>query len=415
MRAPAPTWSRFAVLLLALAAVGAGAQQPPPQSPEAPGPSDQARSAAADPGGESPVSKGAPEKGSRFKDAQDGAFDCSDYLLTHRGFLPVPMIITEPAVGYGGGLGAVFFRQSFLDKAEKAKATGGRMSPPDIAALLAFKTSNGSWGAGGGYFGSAREDRFRYTALAAKMNLELDYYGPLDRAHRVDIDAPYVKADAMARLGESDWFLGTRYVYFGADCHFERDTPGFITLPDLQSDVGRLSLLVDYDSRDNLLTPSKGTFVEFDLGLARPGFGSTKSWESYEGKAYTYLPLGERVILGLRGEMAVTEGPIPFYAKPYVSLRGIAAMRFQGDSSATAETEVRWNLTPRWGLVFFGGAGKAYGGRTSFSEAEAAFGGGAGFRYLIARKLGLWFGVDAARGSGSSDTAIYFQVGSAWH
>lgn len=394
-------------LVLALAARPAPAQEVEPSS-------GQGRPEASEAGGETPAPQKSKREGGRFKDPQDGAFDCSDYLLKHRGFLPVPFLVTEPAVGYGGGLAAVFFRQSFLEKAERAKATGGRMSPPDIAAVLALKTSNGSWAAGGGYFGSAFEDRFRYVVLGAKMALNLDYYGPLDRPRRVAIDAPYLKADGLARLGESDWFVGSRYIYFGADCRFERERPGFLAPRDLRSDVGRLSLLVDYDSRDNILTPSKGTFVEFDLGLARPEFGSTKSWESYEGRAYTYLPLGERVVLGLRGDLTVTQGPIPFYAKPYVSLRGIAAMRFQGDEAAAVETEVRWNLTRRWGLVFFGGAGKAFGGRTTFSEAETAFAGGTGFRYLIARKLGLWTGVDVARGSGSKDTAIYFQVGSAW-
>lgn len=45
--------------------------------------------------------------GSRFqmlKDPEDGKFDMSVWLGTATGFLPSPIIITEPAVGYGGGL-----------------------------------------------------------------------------------------------------------------------------------------------------------------------------------------------------------------------------------------------------------------------------------------------------------------------
>ena len=38
----------------------------------------------------------------RFSDPQDGAFDASEHLLQHRGALPVPIVITEPAVGAGG-------------------------------------------------------------------------------------------------------------------------------------------------------------------------------------------------------------------------------------------------------------------------------------------------------------------------
>jgi len=38
-----------------------------------------------------------------FTDPADGMFDVSDWLAEKKGFFPVPMIITEPAVGYGAG------------------------------------------------------------------------------------------------------------------------------------------------------------------------------------------------------------------------------------------------------------------------------------------------------------------------
>jgi len=52
----------------------------------------------------------------KFIDPKDGKFDTSDWLLHHRGFLPVPVIITEPAVGYGGGAALLFFHQSMDEK-----------------------------------------------------------------------------------------------------------------------------------------------------------------------------------------------------------------------------------------------------------------------------------------------------------
>ncbi len=45
-----------------------------------------------------------------FIDADDGMLDMGDYLSDNRyGFLPVPMVITEPAVGYGAGLFGLFY------------------------------------------------------------------------------------------------------------------------------------------------------------------------------------------------------------------------------------------------------------------------------------------------------------------
>ena len=68
-----------------------------------------------------------PEK---FTDKEDGSFDLSDYLLLHRGALPVPIVITEPAVGYGGGLALAYFSQSFAEQAEKARAAGEPAGEP---------------------------------------------------------------------------------------------------------------------------------------------------------------------------------------------------------------------------------------------------------------------------------------------
>jgi hypothetical protein len=46
------------------------------------------------------------------------------------------------------------------------------------------------------------------------------------------------------------------------------------------------------------------------------------------------------------------------------------------------------------------------------AEAGPYLAGGGGFRYLLARKLGLQTGIDVARGP--EETAFYIQVGSSW-
>jgi hypothetical protein len=63
-----------------------------------------------------------------FTDPEDGAFDASEWLLDRKGFLPVPIIITEPAIGYGGGAVLLFFRESI----RQHSAGRERLSAPDI-------------------------------------------------------------------------------------------------------------------------------------------------------------------------------------------------------------------------------------------------------------------------------------------
>ena len=129
-------------------------------------------------------------------------------------------------------------------------------------------------------------------------------------------------------------------------------------------------------------------------------------------RAFHYIPAGDFVI-GLRGDYRTSSDNTPFFAKPFVQLRGIPALRYQDDQAAVVETEVRWNVTRRWAVLGFVGAGKAYGGRADWSEADTAVAKGVGLRYLIAQKLGLYTGIDFAWGP--EDRAFYIQVGGAWY
>ena len=54
-------------------------------------------------------------------DPLDGKIDSSKFLAEEKGFLPVPIIITEPAVGYGLGIAGVFFHDPLAGKTEPGK------------------------------------------------------------------------------------------------------------------------------------------------------------------------------------------------------------------------------------------------------------------------------------------------------
>ena len=95
----------------------------------------------------------------------------------------------------------------------------------------------------------------------------------------------------------------------------------------------------------------------------------------------------------------------------HVNLRGIPAMRFLDHAVVTGEAEVRWNVTNRWAAILFAGVG--YTGE-AFSDLDSGPlpAAGIGFRYHLARKLGLWAGLDFAKSE--EDEAVYITVGNAW-
>ena len=69
---------------------------------------------------EEPSAAAAASRPSLFRDPEDGAVDLSGWLASRTGVLPIPVPITEPAVGYGGALGLVHFSGGGLAGALKA-------------------------------------------------------------------------------------------------------------------------------------------------------------------------------------------------------------------------------------------------------------------------------------------------------
>jgi len=172
-----------------------------------------------------------------------------------------------------------------------------------------------------------------------------------------------------------------------------------------------LSLIVNYDSRDNLFTPSSGINAELKLMDFNKNWGGDDNFSRYKASVLSYTPINDKLVLGLRADAETIDGDAPFYAYPFIDMRGIKSMRYQGDKTLLGEIELRWEFIPRWSLVGFGGAGKAYNDSQK-GDSDTVYSKGLGMRYLIAKKLGLQMGVDIAKGP--EDTAFYIQFGSSW-
>jgi hypothetical protein len=355
----------------------------------------------------------ADDQGPSFSDPEDGQFDMSDFLLKHKGALPVPVVITEPAVGYGLGLGLLFFSGPLTQTEANDGDSWSNRVPPNVTAVGGLYTQNGTWAAAAAHFHTWDNDRYRYLGALAKVDAHLDYFGLSTQPRAYTLQGAAILQQLLVRIGDSRWYAGLRYLFFDSSSAFESgNVPA--ELPIFQKDqrIGAISAVVDYDSRDNIFYPGKGVFAEFEAQLARTAFGGTEDYNVYAARGYTWLPLTRTLILGLRLDGKFSTGDIPFYAQPYVDLRGVQKGQYQDRNEVTAEIELRWELTSRWSLLGFTGAGKAFGRWHSFSDAQNVQSVGAGFRYVIARKLGVSIGVDVAHSK--DQNAFYIQVGSAW-
>lgn len=355
----------------------------------------------------------------RLRDPDDGRLDLSSWLLDRRGALPVPVIITEPAVGYGGGVALLYFRRPD-GKATMRTGADGEPRPitPDLYGAFAVGTENGTRAFGGGASLHFDDDRWRWKGGIGSSKINLDYYRDLvgggTRQIAYSVDGIVSLQQVQRRIGDGDTFAGLRWLFVDFDSRLDvaSDADYFEPREFAQRSSG-LGVVVEHDTRDNFFTASHGWLGVIEATAFAPAFGSDATYQLYRGKAYAYAPLADgRFVLGGRVDVRGAAGDVPFYMQPYVELRGVPAARYQDRRTAVVETELRWNVDERWALIGFAGLGKAWGRENDFGDADSVATGGAGFRYLIARRLGVYAGLDV--GWGPEQHAVYVQVGSAW-
>jgi hypothetical protein len=348
----------------------------------------------------------------KSKQVDDGWPDISKFLDQKFGFLPIAKPITEPAVGYGVG-GGLMFLSSPLGGAAKG------LGRPNITGVGGFGTANGSWGIFAIDLRYWAEDHLQTLVGGVYASVNLDYYGtgndsvlhnsPL----RYNLQPAGGAGLAKYRFGESRTWAGLGYAFASTRVSFDApDNAPSIPSFEKRSNIGMLLTSLTLDTRDNFFTPLRGTFLEAVFQPAATWLGSDHNFERLNLTAIQYLPLPYRLFFGLRGDAGASFGNTPFYMRPSISLRGVAAMRYQGEEIAQLEAELRWQFYGRWSILGFAGGGDAWNHLEEGKQVQGVFAGGGGFRYEIARNYGIHMGVDVAF---SRDTgAFYIQVGSAW-
>ena len=148
------------------------------------------------------------------------------------------------------------------------------------------------------------------------------------------------------------------------------------------------------------------------MPIFREALGSDRNFETISLAAMHYRPLSWSLFFSVRGAGRSSSDGTPFYLRPYVSLRGVEVLRYQGEKAAEVEAELRWQVHPRFSLVGFAGAGIARSDIAQQDRETTVTAGGAGFRYMLARKHGLHMGMDIA--FGPDDPIFYVVFGSAW-
>lgn len=362
-------------------------------------------------------------------DPEDGQLDASRYLSeVPLGFLPVPSIITEPAVGYGLGVAGIFFHES--EEQSQQNTSKQTVIPNNISVVGGGATDNGTWAGGLGHIGFWRDDTVRYKGFLLYGSLNLEFYSlagvNLPRPIELEMDGPFVFQKLTFRIPETPLFIGGvqlyRKVELGLSSKYQfpsqlAPVENFLR-ENLRTEVSTsgLGLVVEFDTRNNPMNPEEGysymaNYIRFDDAI-----GSDVEYDSYKFEGLNYWKLNDKFNLSVRLQLEAINADdgenLPPYVPPFVDLRGVPSSRYQANKVGVAEIQLDYKLNTRWKLGVFTGMGRAADRVSDFTSAENVDSYGAGFRYLIARRYGFSMGIDVARGP--EETAFYIKAGSTW-
>jgi hypothetical protein len=344
-----------------------------------------------------------------MRDTLDGKLDFSRFLVEAHGFIPVPVIITEPALGNIGLAIAPLFLKP---KKEIPKDAG--YVPPDITAGLAMITANGSWASGAMRIGSIPKAGIKYRFGLAYADINLNYYRTLPSLGEQELTFNFralpIFGSISKKITRNGLYAGVQYVFADLKVKplFNGNLPEFIKPKDLDNQVGTLGVFADWDRRNSIFTPDKGFRANITFDFNDNWTASDFNYQSLSLTTNWFFPVRKSWISGLRLEWNQIFGSPPFYLYPSIILRGIPFGRYQGQAVLITETEQRFDLNKRWSVLGFAGYGRTFTGDDAYNDPQNIYNIGTGFRYLIARSFRIRTGIDVAMGPDSWGWYIVF-------
>lgn len=339
--------------------------------------------------------------------APDIREDESRLKLQRGDFVVVPIPISNPTLEDGLVAGAAYF----YPQSEEQK----KQQPASVTAAAGLYTSNDSKAFALVQQNYWKSNRWRFTGVVGGADLRLSLLAPEESASgtRVDwrINGKFLFAKVATKLG-GNWYGGVlaRLIDANQSIDLESTVAGFDSGSDVVS-VG-LGTLFEYDTRDNPLNSSSGRHFKFDALFNDEAIGSNKTYQSYGAAFRSYHKLTDSVVLAWEIQGCKRGGTAPLWDACLIKLRGFSATDYLGKASTSGQAEARWQLSDRWGLVGFAGAGYIGSSFNGVRERETIPSYGAGLRFTVLKAKKISLRLDYARSTDSD--AIHISVGEAF-
>jgi len=330
---------------------------------------------------------------------------------TKTGIAAIPMINYNRTQGVvAGAMISGFYKVNSLDTVSPSSSSGiiGIYTEQKSYVLLAHSQLY------------LDQDRWRILAALGKVNVNFQFYleNPISSTgnfYDYTTDANLLLLQVQRKVYKRIYVGPTGSLINSTTTYGFPGTTGedSMTISKLNS----VGYIICNDSRDHVMYPSKGLFLNFKNQFYRSWIGSDFEFVRYilTYNQFIGLDKNSKKIIALRANLNITTGEVPFEGQTVVGgddIRGYSEGKYRNDQVYTLQAEYRWNFYKRFGAVVFGGIASAVEEFKDIANNELlpGFGVGLRFRMLPSEKINI--GIDGA--VGKNDYSITFRIGEAF-
>ena len=261
------------------------------------------------------------------------------------------------------------------------------------------------------------------------INYPFDFYGignATSENNQDKLGEHRFKLNVEAEMKVGDFFVGV--VAGGFDYRISDSNPASIyhSDPSVQDKQGGPSVFagpsIIFDSRNNNTYTTSGTIVTAYLNIMQGMLSNNNYQGGFFNVEYSgFFSLDKQLVLGFDvQEQSLVGGQSPFYLMPALGsdemMRGYYTGRFRDRNFLAGQTELRYRISKRFGIVGFAGTGEVF--HTDFDSHDLKPDYGGGVRYFFDVQKGLSirmdYGVGEKRPGESRQQGLYVALGEAF-
>jgi hypothetical protein len=339
----------------------------------------------------------------------------------HSSFIVVPVLTSAPETGIEAGGAALYsFYTDTLHRDTRVSSVFGYGTLTTKGQTRTSLNLN--------YWTS--QNKYHFTAYTGYTHFPFDFYGignNTTKANEEHIDEKRYKFTFGAeKLMGGNIYLGI--VGGGVNFAYKNNNTGgiFVTDPRIEDPSGGAFLYIgpslNYDTRNNNTYTTKGMIVTAYFNAMQGIFGNN----SYDGGFFNmeysqFFALTKQLVLGVDvQEQSLVGGRSPFYLLPALGsdemMRGYYNGRYRDRNFIAGQTELRYRLNQRIGLVGFVGTGEVFHNTFTLPQLKPNYGGGVRYFFDIEKGLSVRFdyGVGQKPTGEQRESGFYVGLGQAF-